>query len=249
MQSYQPIPNTTVAPPWKKIKELSYGAKLSLLIVCAFLLIILLVSLFVVIGVLGELSGGRATPPDVPSSLIFLGVAFVLLVGSVIGLSKLWPLTRTVTRFTPSYGVIAPTTSAHPFEVRFHRYLWGRSMRGGGVVEFHPDGLNFSGYLEPSGFFQIGIVLLLTFLPIYFFGTGLGLIPALVIAYYVGRKKITLTIAYSELRDLQVKGCYLSFRYAGVPKQVTFAVAHVDGERLYRELLPRFPAALGGWIG
>jgi hypothetical protein len=27
------------------------------------------------------------------------------------------------------------------------------------------------------------------------------------------------------------------------------AVAPSDGERLYRELLPRFPAALGGWMG
>jgi hypothetical protein len=27
-----------------------------------------------------------------------------------------------------------------------------------------------------------------------------------------------------------------------------FAVAPSGGERLYRELLPRFPAALGGWL-
>jgi hypothetical protein len=41
----------------------------------------------------------------------------------------------------------------------------------------------------------------------------------------------------------------MTFYLGDTPKQVSFAVASVDGERLYRELLPRFPTALRGWMG
>jgi hypothetical protein len=37
------------------------------------------------------------------------------------------------------------------------------------------------------------------------------------------------------------------FRCDEQPGQVVFRAAPVDGERLYRELLARFPGALGGW--
>jgi hypothetical protein len=122
-------------------------------------------------------------------------------------------------------------------------------MRGKGTAQFDADGLTYAGHLEPSGLFQIGIVLLVTFLPLFLFGIGVGIIPALIIAYYVGRKRVSQTVAYSDLRDLQVKGSRVTFRRTDAPKQVTFAVIPSDGERLYRELLPRFPAALGGWMG
>ena len=65
----------------------------------------------------------------------------------------------------------------------------------------------------------------------------------------IGRKKITRTIRFSDISDLQVQGRRVTFRCTGVPKQLSFVVAQVDGERLYRELLSRFPGALGGWTG
>jgi hypothetical protein len=248
MQSSQPIIPIAVAPPWKD-KEVGYGAKLGLLFVCALLLIILLVSLLVVLGVSGELATGRTAPQNVTSNLIAVGVAAALLVGSLVGLIVLWPYTRAATRFTPSYGAIAPTSIGHPFEVKFQRYLWGRSMRGSGTVQFDADSMALAGHLEPNALFQFGVVLLITFLPLFLFGFGLGIIPALIIAYYVGRKNITRTIPYGDLRDLQVKGGRATFQCAGTPKQISFVVAQVDGERLYRELLTRFPGALGGWMG
>lgn len=248
MQPSQPLAPHVAAPPWQE-KQLSYGAKLGLTLVSALLLVILLVSLFVVIGVSGDLIRGGNTPQTVRSNLIAVGVAALLLVASLAGLIVIWPRTRSTTRFTPAYGAIPATTAGHPFEVRFHRYIWARSMRGKGTVQFQPDGLTFAGYLEPSGLFQIGIVLLVTFLPLLLFGIGLGIIPALIIAYYVGRKKVTQTVPYSELSDVQITGSRMTFSRADAPKQVSFAVAPTDGERLYRELLPRFPAALGGWAG
>jgi hypothetical protein len=32
------------------------------------------------------------------------------------------------------------------------------------------------------------------------------------------------------------------------PNKVVLYVSQMDGERLYRELAQRFPAALGGWV-
>jgi hypothetical protein len=248
MQPTQPLTQTAVASPWKD-KEVSYGAKLGLTFVCALLLIILIVSLLVAIGVSVEIATGRTAPQNITSNLIAIGVAAALFVGSLVGLIVLWPYTRAATRFTPSYGAIAPTSIGHPFEVKFQRYLWGRSMRGSGTILFDSDTMTLAGHLEPNALFQFGIVLLITFLPLFLFGFGLGIIPALIIAYCVGRKNITRTITYSDVRDLQVKGGRVTFRCSEVPKQFSFAVAQVDGERLYRELLSRFPSALGGWMG
>ena len=248
MQSTQPLTQPAVASPWKG-KEVSYGAKLGLTFVCALLLISLIVSLLVTIGASVEIATGRTAPQNITSNLIAVGVAAALFVGSLVGLIVLWPYTRAATRFMPSYGAIPPTTVGQPFEVKFRRYLWGRSMRGSGTVQFDADALALAGHLEPSALFQFGVVLLITFVPLILFGFGLGIIPALIIAYYVGRKKITRAIPYSDLRELQVKGGRVTFRCADAPKQISFAVAQVDGERLYRELLARFPSALGGWMG
>lgn len=122
-------------------------------------------------------------------------------------------------------------------------------MRGSGTVQFDADALTLAGHLEPNALFQFGVVLLITFLPLMLLGFGLGIISALIIAYYVGRKKITRAIPYGNLRDLQVKGSRVTFRSADTPKQISFVVAQVDGERLYYELLTRFPGALAGWMG
>jgi hypothetical protein len=65
-----------------------------------------------------------------------------------------------------------------------------------------------------------------------------------------GKKKLTRLVPYGDLRDLMVRGCQVSFSCAGAaPNKVAFYVAEQDGERLYRELARRFPAALGGWVG
>jgi len=245
-------PGTTgmsgTAAPWQE-RQLSSGAKLGLLTLAALLLIILLVSLLVFIGVGGAFLRGETDPQERTADIIGLAVVAGLFFAGLAGLIFVWPRAQADTRFTPGYGVIPPTSTGHPFEVRFRRYLWGRSLRGNGTIQFDSDHLVIAGHLEPHALFQLGIVLVLTFLPLLLFGFGLGIIPALIIAYYVGRKRMQQTIGYHAIRDLTVKGSRVTFHSDTTPRQTAFSVAGVDGERLYRELLLRFPADLGGWQG
>jgi hypothetical protein len=152
-------------------------------------------------------------------------------------------------RFTPSYGQVAPTLAGQPFEVRFQRPRWSRSFRGKGMLRFEADQLVLDGTLEPSALFQIGIVVVVTLVPLLAFGVGLGLLPALLLAFLLGKKKQSRTVLYSSVSDLVVRGCRATFTTPGdAPNKVALYVAQQDGERLYRELAQRFPAALGGWV-
>ncbi|MDZ4721802.1 MAG: hypothetical protein SH847_25360 [Roseiflexaceae bacterium] len=118
-------------------------------------------------------------------------------------------------------------------------------MNGKGSARFDTDALVVEGWLTPHPLVQIAVVLVVTITPIVLFGFGLGLIPALIIAYYLGRKKVTLSIAYIGVRDLKMKGCVASFSTpSGPPSKVSFATAQSDGERLYREMQLHVPAAL-----
>lgn len=234
--------------PWEG-KEVGYWARVGLALLGALLLIVLLVSFFIVFGVGMSLIRGTSMPDSFTTNLIAVAIAAVVCLGSLAGLIAIWPYTRGPVRFTPAYLPVAPTALGQPFEVRFQRYLWGRSMRGKGTAQFTPEGLTIAGHIEPHALFQLGVVLALTFLPAFFFNFGLGIIPALLIAYYVGRKQITRTIPYAALHGLEMKGRQLSVGSDEAPKRIALAVAPIDGERLYRELLPRFPAALGGWQG
>lgn len=246
MTSLSPLHTSTPAP-WQ-VRERSYAAKLGLTFLLALLVIVLLVSFFIVVGVGGILARGDQ-PDDVQANTIAVVIAGGLFLGSLAGAVALFPHTRATTRITPSYAPVPPTQVGHPFDTRFRRSFWGRSMRGKSEVRFDPDGLKVSGYMETHALIQLAIVALLTFLPLLLFGVGLGVLPALLIAYYVGRRRIERTIPYSALSELRVKGCEVTVRSSEAPTRITFAVAAADGERLYRELLPRFPAALGGWMG
>lgn len=245
--TFSPTTTTSTPVPWQ-IRERSYAAKLGLTFLLALLVIVLLVSFFIVVGVGGILARGDS-PDDVQANTIAVIIAGGFFLGSLAGAVAIFPQTRAITKITPSYAPVPPTQAGHPFDTRFQRSLWGRSMRGKGAVRFDPDGLKVSGYMETHALIQLAIVALLTFLPLLLFGIGLGVLPALIIAYYVGRRRIERTIPYSALSNLSVKGCQVTVRSSEAPTRITFAVAAADGERLYRELLPRFPTALGGWVG
>ncbi len=234
--------------PWEG-KELGYGARLGLLLLSALLLIVAIVSFFIAFGTGASLVRGTALPDRTTSNILIMIVATGICITSFGGLRIMFPYTRGPASFTPAYGTIAPTTVGHPFAVRFQRYLWGRSLRGSGTVQFTSEGLTIVGHLEPNALFQIAIVLLVSILPQVLFGFGLGIIPALIIAYFVGRKQVTLTILATSVRAGEVKVRQVTLYREQSPKVITFAVAAVDGERLYRELQPRFPAALGEWSG
>ncbi|KAB8141041.1 hypothetical protein F8S13_21215 [Chloroflexia bacterium SDU3-3] len=234
---------TTPSSPWHA-SRISYGGKLG--ITTAFLLLICLaVSLvFIAFGTIYELFN----PSELSStstSLIAIGVSLVLLAACCLGIYKLFPSTRKLTDFKPSYGSIAPDAEGQPFEVRFQRADGGRNIMGKGKVQFTPGGLLVEGWLTPSALLQIGIVLLVTIIPMVICGMALGIIPALLIAYYVGRKNLSLTLPYSSLLDLKLHDGSLKFRLATPPpKKVSFYVALADAERLYREV-ERHPAVPG----
>jgi hypothetical protein len=236
------------ATPWQ-VKSASYGTRLGLMTLTILLTIVMLVCFLVAFGVGSAVLRGDNLPDSTTTNIIMVAITFGVGLLSLGGLVLIWPYMRGPVSFTPAYGLVDPRGLGVPFEVRFQRYLWGRSMRGKGSVHFAPDGLVIGGNMEPHALFQLGVVLALTILPAIFFNFGLGVIPALLVAYYIGRKQISRTVPYAALSGLTVKGRQLTVRVDGVPKSISFAVAPSDGERLYRELLPRFPAALGGWQG
>ena len=62
--------------------------------------------------------------------------------------------------------------------------------------------------------------------------------------------KRTGAVPYADVRDLAVTVGRVSFSCQGEqPNRVALAASQVGGERLYRELAQRFPAALVGWQG
>lgn len=234
--------------PWES-KGASYWARLGLMTLAILLTIVMIVCFLVAFGVGSSLLHGATLPDSTMTNIIMVAITAGVGLLSLGGLVLIWPYMQGPASFKPAYGQVNSRGLGVPFEARFQRYLWGRSMRGKGIVLFTPEGLTIGGHMEPHVLFQLGVVLILTVLPVVIFNFGLGIIPALLIGYYVGRKKISRTIPYANLSSLTVKGRQLTVRCDGVPKSISFAVAPMDGERLYRELLPRFPTSLGGWQG
>jgi hypothetical protein len=224
-------------------------ARVGLMTATVILLIVLVTSFIIALLVGISLLNGSGRPDSFTSNLIAVVVSSVVFVGSLVAIIAIRPYTTGPANFKPSYGQIAPMEADQPFEVRYQRYLWGRSLRGKGTAQFGPQGLTVTGHIEPHALFQVGVVFALTFLPLIFFNFGLGIIPALAIAYYVGRKKFSRTFDYHRLGAPVAKGRRLTLRSDETPRQIDLVVARVDGERLYREVQRYFPAAIGGWQG
>lgn len=249
MTTSKPTPTTITPMPWQR-RQLSYGMKLLVTFGGALLFIIILISgitwLFMVPAML--ISGPG--PRDTISSMIIIGTLLTLLVAlSIAALVVLWPYLTAPTSFKTSYIAVPATTAGHVFEIRYQRVGLSRTMLGKGTLRFDPEGLLMTGYLSPSPWLQLTIVLLFTLLPLLLLGIGLGIVPALIIAWFVGRKPMEFTLPYHSLSDLVVKDCHVTLSTPDVPRKLSFLVAISDGERLYRELQPRFPAALNGWQG
>lgn len=242
-------PNTPPLP-WQ-VRQLPYILKLLLIFVTALLMVVLLITGILLLFLVPQSIIKGPGPNDTMVSFLtpFLIIA-LLFGGSLFGLIKLYPVVSAPTSFKPSYGSISADMPQHPFEVRYRQRGWRRSLSRKGIMRFDAETLLIEGYLTPSPFLQIGIIAALTVIPLVLFGVGLGIIPALIIAYYVGRKKIALDIPYYEIRDLSVTGCRLIFQLPDTqPAKVDLHTSTQDGERLYRELQLRFPAALGGQVG
>jgi hypothetical protein len=168
-------------------------------------------------------------------------VGALLLFGAV----KLYPIVAAPTSFKPSYGAVPTDVAGHPFEVRYKRQFWGRTLAGKGAVRFAPEGLVLEGHLSTHTLVQLAIVFLVTILPLVLFGVGLGFIPAILLAYYIGRKRIAQPVPYGDVCAVALRDCHLAFELPrDAPKRVELDVAIADSERFYRELQTRFPAVV-----
>jgi hypothetical protein len=108
--------------------------------------------------------------------------------------------------------------------------------------------MSVHGIIAPGIGVQLVVILVVTIVPLVLFGCGLGLIPALILAYYIGRKEMTRAIAYQDITSCAVKGRSLSLACTGeTPNKFNIRVATPDGERLYRELWKHYPQAVAQW--
>jgi hypothetical protein len=238
---------TALRPPWQE-RQLPHRLKLLVTVVVALLAFVAFVFGFTWLMIVPQMLIKGPGPRDTIDSMIMVGLVLsggLLVFGGATAL--LWPLVTAQMSFSPSYAAVPATTIKHPFEARFRRAIWARSVSGTGTISFESTGLTVSGYLTPSRLLQLVVLIVFTVVPLLVFGVGLGLIPALLLAHYLGRKRIVTTLPYEQLREVTVRGCRVCVKASGTPEQISFAVASVDGERLYRELLPHVPAALKGW--
>lgn len=222
-------PAAQQSAPWQQ-RQLSYGMKLVVSFVGGLLLIASLVLGIVWLVLIPSMVVNGPGPRDTVASMLALGAFLTLALATcLVALWMLWPLLKARTRFTPSYGAISATTMAHPFEVRFERVGLGRTLEGKGTLRFEPHGVYLSGTLTPSPITQLAFGVL--------------------IARLIGHKRVEMLLPYHQLSGLRLEGCRVTIDGPGRPQRVAVAVAACDGERLYRELLPRFPSALNGWQG
>ena len=238
------------APPWQE-RQLGYWPKLLALIGFALLTATALISGITWMLIVPAMVINGPGPRDTIGEMLTVGLVLTgVLAVSVFGIIKLYPYVSAPNRFTPGYGQLPPTAAGQPFEVRFLRPRLSRSFRGKGTLRFEADQLILDGTLMPSALFQIGVLVVVTLVPMLLFGIGLGLLPALLLAFLLGKKQRSRVVPNASIGDLVVRGCRVSFSAPGeAPNKVVLYVSQQDGERLYRELAQRFPAALGGWVG
>jgi hypothetical protein len=219
----------------------SKGQKLAVFGGLFFLFVIGLVCALVALSMISGLARG-SSDSSVKALLWSTGVSAVC----AFGIFKLMPAFRRPVDYAPRFGV-PPAAWGHPFDARLQRKGMGPGFSGEGVVQFFPDHMIVDGHRETSGYVQLAILLAVTIVPIVTIGGGLGLIPAAVLAKYIGRKKIVQPIPYHAIRSLSLEGNRAVIDCPGLsPSKIAFYVASVDGPRLQGEIQPRFPAAVPG---
>ncbi len=79
------------------------------------------------------------------------------------------------------------------------------------------------------------------------FKFALGLLPALILAGFIGRKKIVQPIPYHQIRGIRLSGNTITLECPSLsPSKSWFYVASVDGPRLHGEIQPRFGQLAAG---
>ena len=229
------------APPMidRKLYQ-SKGQKLAGFVGIFFLLCIVLSTGVIALAMVGYVVRGNLENGTIPSLLISSAIC----AASIFGLVKLIPFFRRPVDFAPRFGV-PPMAWGQPFDVRLQRKGTGAGFSGEGVVQFFPDHMIIDAYRETHAFIQLAIALAVTVVPLLTTGVGLGFIPALLLAKYIGRKKVVQGIAYQSIRSITLDGNSLTINCPDLsPAKSRFYVASVDGPRLHGEVQPRFAAML-----
>lgn len=243
-------------PPWK-LQDVNPAAKLGAMFGVTIILLCvippaavgLISSLVMPLADKEALSGLLAKPSTLLFTIIFGLLVPLLVLGlCVFGLRKLWRYASAPKDF--KIMAVAANTAGQPFEVRFAHLMsfTSRSFNGKGFCRFDEEKITLDGTSWPSPAFQLGVIVVVTVLPLVIFGFGLGLIPALILAYFLGKKQMSQEVHYKDILDLSVKGRTVTITFSGEsPNKVKFTTASADGERLYRELYSRYPKAVTEW--
>ena len=240
----------TLTPPWKQQDVKPFIKLAAMFGVTVFLCIGIQT---VVIFVTGLISLGTPELWTKPGSILS-ALFFILLIPlAVLGLcgfalKKIWRYAAAPRDFKVSS--IAPENLGQSFEVKFSHLLsfTSRSLNEKGFCRFEPEQMVLEGTLWPTLAYQLGIVVIVTAVPLVLFGIGLGLIPALILAVWLGKKQVVLQIPYAKLQTLSIKGRTISISMPEKePNKAKFTAAMADGERLYRELFTHSPQAVTEW--
>jgi hypothetical protein len=231
--------------PWMD-KEYSVGMKL--LIGTGFVFLVLIAfgagSVFLLaLSTLGTEAIG--------SALLNITISLAVTAASVFGLVKLWPIAFSPAAVKQKHGVGYPATSLGSiFSTRYGAIAFARTFTGEGSMTFLDKSLTVHGTMPPNAGVQLGVIIVVTVVPLVVFGCGLGLIPALLIAQAIGKKEMSVDTTYEQMSEVKVEGCNLTFRRIlpmEGPRKIKLRIPQADGERLYRELYAHKPEAVAMW--
>ncbi len=170
--------------------------------------------------------------PDAPGLRVTYAVMFVI---CGVLLVICYRYGKRPSSFRPRTGVIAPDVVSGLFDVRPMR-VGGRTLQGKGYIQFQNNELAISGTIGPKVATQLLVIVAVTVIPLILFRVALGLIPALILANYLGKEEIALRLPYKGGR-LAVQGRTVSATVTDHRIQrIKFRIAASDGERFYREL-------------
>ncbi len=233
-------PSTITLETWRSA-DLSYGQRLLAVLGMMLMLLLMVFGGFFVITIFAVTLNTGKLDPDPSIWLSGVGALVALIVGGF-GVRFLAPKLRLPPRFQPRYGMVPADILNYEFEVRFQPQRV-RSLRGPGKVTFTNEGLLAEGRLDPHPLLQLAIVLGLCVLPVVLrFGLGVGVIPAILIARLVGRRRVAVTVPYGAIQTLTAAQRKVKLSNSdGVPRQLIFTAAGGDSDRMFRELQVHLP--------
>lgn len=228
-----------MAMPWED-REVNYIVKILIMIATV-------PGLFLVFGVLMALGGmlSALSPSLSPLiNLLLFGLALYIIY-------QIWRrfVVGVATRYVAKNTSYPPsTTMGEMFPVKYQNVAFTRTYGRKGSLVFSDEHLDLHGSLPPDTGTKLMVIAIVTILPMVLFKIGLGIIPALLIASYIGRQDSSSYISYDRISEFELKGRTVSISCDGTtPKKFKFRLDSRDGERFYHELYHRLPESVTEW--